>query len=523
MSLPNPYGGFAPTFTFGTGPQKPLTKEQQLEAELAFAKQRIQEICSGATHYGVILGVQSGKTMIQVGNETFEVATPSGSPTVEPGDAIRVVVQRTQQGQAAINIIEVIDDPCVAGPIVSVKQKHGDRIEVELPGGQSKLVACKGSVKPGDRVLLDTSMCAAIKNLGAAADSSRVFTQDTGVSWDDIGGNDEAKQALREAIEYPVLHKETYARFGIKASKGVLLWGPPGTGKTMLAKACATALAKVHGDAALGGFIYVKGPELVNHFAGVTEGNIRRIFEQARAFRAKTGVPAIVFFDEADALFGKRGSRTPGLDSLQAMVIPALLAEMDGLFDTAAFVLLATNRPDALDPAVVREGRIDKKIHVKRPTQGDVASIVSKALRGKPCDAPGEVLSEKAAASLFASHRTLYTLQMKSGPERRLVLGDVTSGAMAVAIADRAVARAMRDALAGIEDRVVTSADLEGAIDEVQAEQQSLDHSEDLRQLAEGGEMVGAEDLRKKGANKGPSRILLLDDILREQAGKVRH
>lgn len=514
--VPGTYAGFSPVIDFGTK-DKPTTEVEQLKAELDFARSRVQQLQQGQpTAFAAVLAKDGARVSLLVGTEVLELEAPHGMPVVEPGDMIRIM-QRQVPGGMQLNIVGKVDEPPTVGPIGTVRQIHGKRAEVEIQGAGSKLVPVRGGCKVGDRVVLDAGGNVGIINLGGG-DSSRVFTEPTGVEWDDIGGNEEAKAALREAIEYPAQHPEVFTRFGIKPAKGAMLYGPPGCGKTMLAKAAATALARVHGASGAGGYIYVKGPELVSKWAGETENNIRRVFEQARAFKARTGIPAILFFDEGDALFGRRGTGGTGRDGLQAMVVPALLAEMDGLSDAGAFVLIATNRPDALDSAVVREGRIDKKIQVRRPTQPEVAAIVARALRGKPCEASGEVMGSKAAESLFSAKRALYTLTMKGEGDRKLVLGNVASGAMAVAIADRAVAAAMRGALGGDVGRNVTAADLEQAIDEIQAEQQSLDHSDDLRELAEGGTMTGAEDLRRGKVNKGERRIVLLEDI-----AKTRH
>ncbi|CCC70428.1 hypothetical protein NCAS_0E03580 [Naumovozyma castellii] len=205
------------------------------------------------------------------------------------------------------------------------------------------------------------------------------------VTWEDIGGLDEIKQELKETVEYPVLHPDQYTKFGLAPSKGVLFYGPPGTGKTLLAKAVATEVSA--------NFISVKGPELLSMWYGESESNIRDIFDKARA-----AAPTVVFLDELDSIAKARGG-SMGEGGASDRVVNQLLTEMDGMnAKKNVFVIGATNRPDQIDPAILRPGRLDQLIYVPLPDEVARLSILHAQLRNTPLE-PGLDLSLIAKAS----------------------------------------------------------------------------------------------------------------------------
>lgn len=206
--------------------------------------------------------------------------------------------------------------------------------------------------------------------------------QSVNVTWDDIGGLDKIKQELKETVEYPVLHPEMYTKFGLSPSKGVLFYGPPGTGKTLLAKAVATEVSA--------NFISVKGPELLSMWFGESESNIRDIFDKARA-----AAPCVVFLDELDSIAKARGGSV-GDSGGADRVVNQLLTEMDGMnAKKNVFVIGATNRPDQIDPALLRPGRLDQLIYVPLPDENGRLSILEAQLRKTPLE-PGLELREIA-------------------------------------------------------------------------------------------------------------------------------
>lgn len=207
--------------------------------------------------------------------------------------------------------------------------------------------------------------------------------QSVNVTWEDIGGLDKIKQELKETVEYPVLHPEMYTKFGLSPTKGVLFYGPPGTGKTLLAKAVATEVSA--------NFISVKGPELLSMWFGESESNIRDIFDKARA-----AAPCVVFLDELDSIAKSRGGSVGDAGGASDRVVNQLLTEMDGMnAKKNVFVIGATNRPDQIDPALLRPGRLDQLIYVPLPDESGRLSILNAQLRKTPLE-PGLELQEIA-------------------------------------------------------------------------------------------------------------------------------
>jgi SpoVK/Ycf46/Vps4 family AAA+-type ATPase len=249
----------------------------------------------------------------------------------------------------------------------------------------------------------------------------------------------------------------------------------------MLGAACATSLAKLHGkEGAASGYQYVKGPELLNHMLGQSESNVRRLFANARAHFAEHGYPCVVFLDEADALLGRRDVGV--LQTMNATIVPMFLTEMDGLDASCAFTLVATNRPDMLDSAVTRDGRLDLKIALERPDHDGIVAILDRYLRDVPLEGMDiEQACERGADEIESTRHVLYMVRTKSGKnDRRFELSDVVSGAMCAGLVARAVDSAIsRDRETG-KVSGVRAADLAAAADRLCAEQLMLDHSADL-------------------------------------------
>jgi proteasome-associated ATPase len=304
-------------------------------------------------------------------------------------------------------------------------------------------------VEKGDRVVLDTSGSVILQNLGKDDERFR-FTAETNVSWDDIGGLVEAKQQMIEVIELPHRNPELYEFYGKKPVKGVLLYGSPGCGKTMLGKATAT------------------------------EATIRQLFERARKHKAEFGYPAVIFIDEADAILGKRGT---GISSdIERTIVPMFLTEMDGLEDSGAVVILATNRPDVLDPAVVRDGRIDRKIKITRPDRSGAVDIFELNLNGMPLNNGYSVkeLAETGADQLFSKERVLYHVRLKGDNRMDLTLGQICNGGMIAGIVDQATSTAMHRDIETGEPQGLRKEDIIGAVDAVFCQNLGLNHTDEL-------------------------------------------
>ena len=302
------------------------------------------------------------------------------------------------------------------------------------------------------------------------------------VHWADIGGLVEAKKEMIEAIEMPLTHKDMFARFNKKPAKGILLYGPPGCGKTMLGKAAATAVAKLFGNTKTPGFFYLKGPEVLSKWLGESEANIRALFNKAREFKKTTGSPAVIFIDEAEALLhSRKDTEYKGTVG----IVPTFLAEMDGLDESGAVVMLSTNQPNSLDTAIIRDGRIDKKVHVHRPSQKDTEDIFAKYLKKIPT-AGGAHAPDELSEELFHDKFSFYDVTLKDGEVRKFGLKNIVSGAMVAGIVESAISIAMhREIETQTRQDGVCKTDLLSAIGKTFQQNKDVRHKEDLETFTE--------------------------------------
>lgn len=470
------------------------TTEKLREAN-AMLKQRLLEqdallraLAEPPLTYATVLRLVPGESraVLVAGSEVVEAAVPPGVG-LSPGDVVRI-------SNKTGGIVGIAPRGKEVGAVVTVGRVVTGMLECEVAGERRLLQPGAGvSAKAGDLVVVDRTGFFAVATV--AKPEPPPPDRSTLVSWDDVGGLDEAKKALREAIEGPARHPELYARYGRRPTRGVMLYGPPGCGKTLLGKAAATALARAHGKRDAVGFFYVKGPEVLSMWVGNSESNVRQLFAGAREHKARHGYPAVIFVDEADAILSRRGSGSAG--DMERTIVPAFLAEMDGIGDSGAVVLLATNRQDTLDPAVVRDGRVDRRIRISRPTQKDAAEIFGVHLAGKPGYDPA--LAERAAASLYADELALWSVVDRSGAAHAFRLGDLASGAMIAGVCDRAATSAMDREIRSDRRQKITAADVDGAVRQTLDEVRDVDHGDAIAEFVEarGIEVAGIRKVRR--------------------------
>ena len=509
------YGNSSPFMfpRFDPGPpMDPLEQlryeNQNLIAQMRAWQKTFEQLKAMPKLHAQVVAVKDKTVTIQTGGRMVEVENPGLLP-LEVGKTVNILSDTMQ-------IVELVEAPS-AGEVLEVRRVvDAKTLEVDRQGA-ARAVVYAGAVEEGDRVVLDPSGSVVMANLGKPQDTNLV-SEATGVTWDDIGGLEEAKQELREAIEAPVKHGEMMRRFGRRAARGALLYGGPGLGKTMLGKAAATAMSELHGGNG-GGFFYVKGPALLDKFVGQTESSIRKLFQQARTYKKKVGYPAIIFIDEAEAILGPRGSglQTAERGFLSQTVVPQFLSEMDGLEESGAFVLLATNRPASLDSAIVRDGRIDRKIKVSRPGPDAARAILLKHLCRVPLAGGAGVTAMQSAAdtvveSLYDPRWVLYRIQRQSSVSKgtAMTMASLVSGAMLSGIVDRAASYAMRRSMSGGaalrgEGEAVTDADLRDSVRHVFAECRDVNHNDEIAEFCEGwGDEVVAVT-REKSMHAGAS------------------
>ncbi len=423
-----------------------------------------------------------------------------------------------------------------SGDVVSFKEllEDGRRAIVITRADEERVVELSDALiepetrlRNGDSMLLDPRGGLLVARLPRPEVEELVLEEVPDIAYEDVGGLDSQIEMIKDAVELPFLHQDLFAEHQLPAPKGILLYGPPGCGKTLIAKAVANSLSKkvsqVTGrPAARSYFINIKGPELLNKYVGETERQIRLVFQRARE-KAEEGVPVIVFFDEMDSLFRTRGT---GISSdVESTIVPQLLAEIDGVETLKNVIVIgASNREDLIDPAILRPGRLDVKIKIERPDRDAAKAIFARyldpslpldegeiaSLGNGERDATVRALIDAAAEYMYRAEDDTKFLEVtyQNGDKEILYFKDFSSGAMIENIVRRAKKLSIKRQIAG-QGKGIRRQDLLDSILQEFHEQEDLPNTtnpDDWAKISgkKGERIVYIRTVISKGPDKAP-------------------
>ncbi|HVV37684.1 MAG TPA: proteasome ATPase [Acidimicrobiales bacterium] len=498
---------------------------REAREHISALREEVDKLTQPPAAYGTYLGANNDDTVdVYSAGRKMRVAL---HPEIDVNDL--------KKGQEVVlneslNVV-MARGPEIAGEVVTLKDMVDERRAMIVGRGDEErvvelvdgLVGTK--LRSGDTVLLDSRTGLVLEKLERPEVEDLVLEEVPDISYDDVGGLDTQIEAITDAVELPFLHKELFVEHKLPAPKGILLYGPPGCGKTLIAKAVANSLAKKvaakAGDGTKGTayFLNIKGPELLNKYVGETERKIRLVFQRARE-KSEEGMPVIVFFDEMDSLFRARGT---GISSdMESTIVPQLLAEIDGVETLKNVIVIgASNREDLIDPAILRPGRLDVKIKIERPDEASAAQIYSryltsdlpidedevKNLGGGDRDKCVAAMIEQTVEMMYRTDDENRFLEVtyQNGDKEIMYFKDFSSGAMIENIVRRAKKLAIKRVIAG-EGRGIRVDDL------IQSVKQEYKEHEDLPNT------TNPDDWLKISGKKG-ERIVYVRTLITKDDG----
>ena len=492
----------------------------QAREQLVTLQQEIDKLSAPPSGYGVFLtAYEDGTADIFTGGRKLRVNV---SPSVDLGTLVKGQEVRLNE---ALNVVQALGYE-VQGEVALLKELISrDRAIVITHADDERVVSLSAqladeALHAGDSLLLDTKSGYLMEKLPRPEVEELVLEEVPDIDYSSIGGLDDQIEALRDAVELPFLYAGLFSDYKLPPPKGVLLYGPPGCGKTLIAKAVANSLARrtqeVTGrDDVRAYFLNVKGPELLNKYVGETERQIRLIFQRAKE-KSVEGVPVIVFFDEMESLFRTRGS---GISSdIETTIVPQLLSELDGVESLKNVIVIgASNREDLIDPAILRPGRLDVKIKVERPDVDAAKAIFGKYLNAEvpinttEIDTYGDVdraisaMIEKTVEEMYSVADTNRFLEVTyaNGDKEILYFKDFASGAMIENIVRRAKKIAIKRLIANGEGGIRTE-------DLLESIHQEYHENEDLPNT------TNPDDWARISGKKG-ERIVFVRTLVSEQ------
>jgi proteasome-associated ATPase len=448
---------------------------RELREEVVQLGERVEKLTRPPSPYGIVVGrnpddqfdvlVNGRKLRVSVGGNIDCDSIELGSEVLLNDSMSIVEARHPEHAGDVVTLTKVLED--------------GIRAIVSFRGDDERVCELSDSLRganlrSGDLLRLDSRSNLLLERLLQPEVEHLLLEHVPNVTFADIGGLDDQIEKIRDAVELPFLHADLFAEYQLPAPKGILLYGPPGCGKTLIAKAVANSLAqriaaKTGDDKGRSYFINIKGPELLNKYVGETERQIRLVFQRARE-KSEEGWPVIIFFDEMDSMFRTRGT---GVSSdMESTIVPQLLAEIDGADKLQNVIIIgATNREDLIDPAILRPGRLDVKIRVDRPNRNAARQILLRYLSddlpfGEGCHIADIV--DLAIDRIFAetAENRFLEITYQNGEKEELFYKDFLSGAMLENIVRRAKKKAIKRRIDGGDGGIITADLISSVVDE---------------------------------------------------------